>query len=161
MRQTLIDAGHRLVWQQLPRDLRRSLLFSTSSLLAPSISRKAALAAPFIVVGALRSATGLGESARLCLEALKVLGMPVYGIDIGPALMQPEANVAVEFEDGRHLMGAGTFIVHVNAPLMSLGMLSLPRSIVRGKRVVGYWAWELPEVPRDWLPGLAYVLVSS
>ena len=133
------------------------MLFSAAGLLAPAITRRAELGAPFIVVGALRTASGLGESARLCHDALKVMGLPVYGIDIGSALRHHDASVPFEFEDGRQLTGTGTLILHVNAPMMSFAMLALPRTIVRDKHVVGYWAWELPDVAGDWLAGMQYV----
>ena len=156
MKKKLLDAGHRLVWQRIPRETRRAMLFSAARLLAPVITPRAQPAAPFIIVGALRAATGLGESARLCHDALKVLGLPVYGVDIGSVLRQQD-GVPFEFEDGRQLTGTGTLILHVNAPMMSVAMLALPRTIVRDKHVVGYWAWELPSVPDDWLAGLQYV----
>ena len=40
-----------------------------------------------IVVGSLNTSSGLGQSARLCHDALQDLGLPTYGIDIGPGLM--------------------------------------------------------------------------
>ena len=157
MRSTLVSIMHRAVWQRLPRSLRRSALFSLADLLAPRISESCRAAGPIIVVGPLRTASGLGESARLCHDALKILGLPVFAIDVAPILMQSDDGVEFEFADGRLVAGPATLIFHVNGHLMSLAMLGLPRKLVRQSRIIGYWAWELPKVPSDWLRGMRFV----
>jgi glycosyltransferase involved in cell wall biosynthesis len=45
----------------------------------------------------------------------------------------------------------------VNSPLLPLALRHLPRGLVRGRRVIGYWAWELPVVPPDWRVGAHFV----
>jgi glycosyltransferase involved in cell wall biosynthesis len=112
---------------------------------------------PVIVAGALRNASGLGESARLCHDALKPSGPPVFGIDLTVGLMQPLDHPDFAFTDGRMHEGPGTLIVHVNSPLMPLAMWRLGRRLVRDKYVIGYWAWELPDVPADWRYGIPFV----
>src|SRR5215813_10551290 len=157
MLRSLLSGLHKEVWQRFPRGARRALLFSFAQALAPAITGGVRLSPPLIVVGALKTASGLGQSARLCHDALKALGLSVYGVDVGPMLMQSDDAVPFEYADGRHLNGAGTLILHVNAPLMSLAILAMPRTLIRDKYMVGYWAWELPRIPDDWLPGLRYV----
>ena len=148
---------HSAVWQRLPRSLRRSALFALADLLAPTISESCRVTGPIIVVGPLQTASGLGESARLCHDALKVLGHPVFGIDVTHILMQPDDGAGFQYADGRGVIEPATLIFHVNAPLMALAMLSLPRKLVRQSRVIGYWAWELSGVPADWLRGTRFV----
>ena len=48
-------------------------------------------------------------------------------------------------------------VVHVNAPSLPAAFLQLPRGFLRGRRVVGYWAWELPVVPDGWRVGVPFV----
>ncbi len=36
-------------------------------------------------------------------------------------------------------------------------MLRLPRGLLRGRRVIGYWAWELPTLPPAWRAGARFV----
>ena len=150
-------AFHRHLWRRFPRTLRRRALFAVANLLAPQIDRDLPFSAPIIVVGNFSTASGLGKSARLCHEALKALGLPIYGIDVGPSFMQSDDGMRFVFEDGRGVIGAGTLIVHVNAPLLSLALMAVSRKVVAEKRVVGYWAWELPSLPRDWIPGFSRV----
>jgi glycosyltransferase involved in cell wall biosynthesis len=148
---------HRYLWQSLPRRFRRWMMASVTAALAPRLDTGAPGGPPYIVAGALRSPTGLGESARLCHDALKAAGLPVYGIDLTGALFQQIDQTAFSFMDGRHLTGPGTLIIHVNAPLMPMALMRLGKAVVSHRRVIGYWAWELEKAPPDWRSGVAAV----
>jgi glycosyltransferase involved in cell wall biosynthesis len=45
----------------------------------------------------------------------------------------------------------------VNAPLLPWILGRLPRELVRSRRIIGFWQWELPAVPRDWRHGARFV----
>jgi glycosyltransferase involved in cell wall biosynthesis len=147
---------HRHVWQRLPYHARRRVLFAATSAVAPRPSARARPNAPFIVVGPLRTASGLGQSARLCYEALRMAGFDVRGIDLTSTLMQPVDFPSFEWIDGWSCLGPGTLIIHVNAPFLALALAQLGTR-VRDKFVVGYWAWELPSVPDEWSQGIPFV----
>lgn len=107
------------------------------------------------MAGELTRASGLGEGARLMLLALKRLGVPCWSLDIGhllpahrddlPALVpvEPPAGAAI--------------VLHVNAPLLPMVLLRLPRKLTQQHRIIGYWAWELPAVPAGWRVGARFV----
>lgn len=147
---------HRTLWQRLPRSFRREALFLTTAMVAPRPERFTRPVHPIVVAGVLRSASGLGQSARLCHDALRASGLPVYGLDLTAELMQPIDHPDFDFADGRRLE-SGTLLLHVNAPLVPLALWRLGRSRVRHAYVVGYWAWELPEMPADWRHGIPFV----
>jgi len=147
---------HRHLWQRLPHASRRYAFFRIIDLLAPRPTPNADARHPVIVVGTFRTASGLGESARLCHDALASAGLPVRGIDVTATMMHPEDFAGFEFEDGQACAGPGTLIIHVNAPLTPLAMLRLGR-VVRDKRIIGYWAWELPRLPDEWHRGRLFV----
>jgi glycosyltransferase involved in cell wall biosynthesis len=84
------------------------------------------------------------------LRALEHLGVRTYAIDTGPLLPGGQA-ISSDLPCGVPL------VVHVNAPWMATALLRLPRSLVRHRRVIGYWAWELPNVPADWRTGVPLV----
>ena len=153
----LVHTLHRHLWQRISYRWRRYALFRATALAAPRPSPNATPALPVIVAGALRSASGLGQSARLCHDALHHSGLDVYGVDLTSALMQPPDLPNFAFADGRAIEGPGILILHVNSPLIPLAMLHLGRRLVRNKRVIGYWAWELPYVPADWRHGVPFV----
>src|SRR5579862_7349736 len=99
---------HRQVWQRLPRSWRRRALFNASALAAPRITPNAKPALPIIVAGPLRTASGIGETARLCHSTLAAAGLPVYGVDLTTALMQELDLPGYPFEECGALRGAGT-----------------------------------------------------
>ena len=148
---------HRHIWQRLPQPWRRRALFYATSRIAPRPTPAAQGALPIIVAGALRTASGLGQSARLCHDALKSVGLQVFGVDLTRALMQSNDYSDFQFDDGSAIEGPGTLVLFINAPFVPLAMWRLGRKLVRDKRVVGYWAWELPEVPKEWRHGVPLV----
>ncbi len=148
---------HRQLWQRLPSGWRRAALFAATGVLAPRPSASAVAAPPLIVAGCLRTASGLGQSGRLCCDALRLAQENVYGIDLSAAMLQPVDQPDVAFVDGRELGGAGTVILHVNSPLVPMAMLRLGRRLLEGKYMIGYWAWELPRLPSDWRHGVPFV----
>lgn len=147
---------HRHIWQRLPYGLRRAALFRAASLLAPRPALSAVAGPPIAVAGTFRAASGLGASARLCLEALRAAGVPAAALDITAPLRQP-ASLPQPAPPNTVVDGPGTLILHVNAPLTGMALLAIGRRRAAGKRIVGYWAWELPEVPPHWALGVELV----
>jgi glycosyltransferase involved in cell wall biosynthesis len=148
---------HRHLWQRLPHQARRAVLFKLASWLAPPVTPDAEAKGPIIVVGMLCHASGLGAAARACYDALKNAGLPVYGIDLTTKLMHEVNDPGFTFDDGRHLLGQGTVLLHVSGPLVPLAMTYLGRSFVRQKRIVAHWFWELPTIPKDWSAAIPLV----
>jgi glycosyltransferase involved in cell wall biosynthesis len=87
--------------------------------------------------------------ARLMLLGLERLGVPSWALDLGTAIRgQGPAPVPPR---------GAPLLLHVNAPFLPLALLRMSRSALRGRRVIGYWAWELPVVPPDWRAGVRFV----
>jgi glycosyltransferase involved in cell wall biosynthesis len=127
------------------------MLASAAGLLAPRPDGSPAMATPGLAVaGELSRASGLGEVARLLLRALDHLGLPAIPLDIGTALGGGGA-MPDRLPPGLPL------VLHVNAPLLPLALLRLPRHLLRGRRVIGYWAWELPAISPEWRVGPGFV----
>ena len=131
---------HRL-WRALPREARRRWMVQGSAWLAPHPDQPAPRArAGIAVAGELDRASGLGEGARLMLHGLGALGVPAWAMRRGAAA--PEG---------------APLVLHVSAPQVPLALLRLGRAALRGRRVVGYWAWELPVAPDSWRACAAFV----
>ncbi len=131
---------------------RRRLVARVTALMAPKPDRPPPPAAGGVaVVGELSFPSGLGEGARLMLQALERLGIPTFPIDIGTFLPGGARQVTETLPPGVPL------VMHVNSPQMARAMMRLPRALVRGRRIIGYWAWELPTIPPDWREGAAFV----
>ncbi len=146
---------HRL-WQALPAERRRSLLARAAALLAPRPDLPPPAAqAGLVVAGELDRASGLGEGARLMLAGLAELGVPGWPLRAGLRVPGDAADMAIP--DPGPLPPRVPLVLHVNAPHVPAALLGLPRSITRGRRVIGMWAWELPVVPPGWAVGARFV----
>jgi glycosyltransferase involved in cell wall biosynthesis len=148
---------HRL-WGGLPPSLRRGALARTTAWLAPHPGPSAEPVLPgLIVTGELTRTSGLGEGARLMARAARELGLPVWTIDLPPPV-DAAPEVACGPEEPRGAPDDGVpLVIHVNAPMLPLALLRLPHGLTRHRRIIGYWAWELPAVPPEWHPALGCV----
>lgn len=152
---------HRFVWPLLPRAMRRNALFSLMRLRAPrAMAAAVGDDVDVYVVGYISTASGLGRSARLHLDEMMRQGRLVHPIDIGPSMLQqPDlpCPAGAVYPGNALPEGPGLVVVHVNAPFMAWANHILGQRFLAGKRIIGYWAWELPRIPRDWLDGFRYV----
>lgn len=147
-------------WQCLPVAIRRDLGKAILRFLAPRAGFSPALQAgtAITVAGLLRSPTGLGEGARLCADMLRAIGYPVGLHDVSTAFKQAllPLETAASSPDKAPQAG-GAIILHINPPDLPLTRLLLGRAQTREQRVIGYWAWELPQIPPAWRSGFDYV----
>lgn len=145
-------------WRCIPLRVRRPLFYAGTSVLAPRAARGAPKRpGPVTVAGLFRSTTGMGEGARLCLSSLRSLGLETRYFDLSATFGQqdlPDANLVGE--PARQEEG-GSLIVHLNAPYVPFALVAMGRRLVRHRRVIGYWHWELQEVPRSWRKGFRHV----
>ena len=150
---------HRL-WRALPAQSRRRWLARLTATLAPHPDRPPPpVIGGMAVAGEIGRASGLGEGARLMMAGLGQLGVPHWGLSAG-------LRVPGEVDDlqGGPCLPPGTMppagaalALHVNAPHVAAALLALKRPLLRGRRVVGCWAWELPEIAPEWRTGVDFV----
>ncbi len=141
-----IGLPHRL-WRWLPVAQRRRLLARATALLAPRPAASPPSAARGVAIaGELSCPSGLGESARLMIRAARAMGVPVWPVDIPPPTHWGRMRAGLV----GHPPPGVPLILHVNAPVLPLALLRLPRDLVRDRRIVACWAWELPSVPPEW-----------
>lgn len=139
-----LSLGHR-VWRWLPAGPRRAVVRGVTAALAPRPDRGVPAAGPgMAMLGEFGRSSGLGMGVRLVRQALEGMGVPAVALDVdaGRAPLPPA---------GMPLM------LHVNPPLLPLALLRQDRGLLRGRRVVGMWNWELPVVPAAWRVGFRFV----
>jgi glycosyltransferase involved in cell wall biosynthesis len=140
----------RRVWEALPRKLRRELLFGSMNALAPRLSMpEPSGAGSLTVAGYFAATTGLGEGARRMLHAMRAQGLAPITADLTFAHRQGPPGQPFIIPEG-----PGTIILHVNGPMLPWALWEVGRHAIKYKRVIAYWAWELPKLPRDWERGL-------
>ena len=142
-------AAVRSIWRLFPREARRRLFVRVTTMMAPS-SGETSERLPVVVAGVLSSATGLGESARMNIDGLRHAGLPFATVDLSGSLLA-EANLpAYRSRSSLSPEGAGTLIVHTPGSTLPYALLRCGKKTVHGKRLVGFWHWELPTLPEDW-----------
>jgi glycosyltransferase involved in cell wall biosynthesis len=152
----------RRLWRRLPHGARQRILFDASRLLAPRAAPAPAGGLPVAIAGMFSTASGIGEGARLAYAALDAAGLAPAAFDLSTAFGQ--AELAADPSLRPLGPGGGSLIVHVNAPYLPHALWLLGRARVSGRRIIGYWAWELPRLPASWrgaVPFLHEVWVPS
>lgn len=148
------DLLHR-AWRKIPYSLRLRFFRELAPVLAPRPTRHPKGGMPIGIAGWFSSASGLGEGARLGYRALDMSGMQPHGYDLSAAFAQNDLPDTITTRP--LLPGAGSLIVHINGPYMPYAMCALGRRQIAGRRIIGYWAWELPRLSDAWLPALKFV----
>jgi glycosyltransferase involved in cell wall biosynthesis len=147
----MIAAVHR-IWRLLPREARRRLFVRVTTLLAPETGETSGRL-PVVVAGVLSSATGLGESARMNIDGLRRAGLPFATVDLSGSLLADADLPSFTTESAISPVGSGTLIIHTPGSTLPYALLRCGRRLVHGKRLVGFWHWELPSLPEDWRYG--------
>jgi glycosyltransferase involved in cell wall biosynthesis len=154
LRSPWLRAARSVVWRRLPRPLRQRLLTAAFERHNRRVAIDATAAQPISVVGLLSTATGIGEGGRLAGRAFASLGYEVLSVDVSDIFQGAAAEGVVPppLEIGR-----GTAILHFNPDNLGALLTLLGRRRLRGKRIIGYWAWELQRIPSQWVPALQEV----
>jgi glycosyltransferase involved in cell wall biosynthesis len=149
MKHIVTKAGH-AAWRLLPREFRRNAMSGLAAFGAAKPDAVPPAASDGVAVaGDISGPNGLAESARIMHHALAARGLARGAIPLG-------LPSRVEAFAGTIPPGAALLAV-VNAPILPVGLLRLPRNFLAGRRVIGMWAWELPVVPAQWHYGGKFV----
>lgn len=145
-----MSAAVHSLWRALPHSLRRSV-FEKAALglgMAAAARSQPEARGPFIVAGALRAPTGLGQAARLLLAGLQAAGREVALIDLTDALRQPGGMPLPDAPPAAP--GPGVVLVPLTPPASSFALWRIGPRLLSGKRLVGHWVWEYPSTPAAW-----------
>lgn len=104
------------------------------------------------------TASGIGESARLCHQALNDCGVETLPFDLSSAFHQQDLHTNLTGARS-NLRNASTIVVHANPPEFERALFEMNLGWRQKKRIIGYWAWELPTFPKGW--DTAKALVSE
>lgn len=148
-------------WKQTPLPVREAvlaLLCYTHAQKRFSVPEKQTVT---FVLGAFRSSSGLAQGARLYANKKQKDGAHVIRVDVTDAMVQrpdfPLPNGVLSLEQALTLPEGGTVVIHANPPQFQLVLCKLGKQFLSNKRIIGYWAWELEEIPSLWVQALDYV----
>lgn len=109
---------------------------------------------PVCVTGYLSNPSGIGEGGRLTGKALVELGYNVLAVDVSELSDHGQtARSKIELLEP----GPGTLVLHFNPDNLPGILTVMGRRRLRGKRIIGYWAWETLRIPGHWLPSFEEV----
>ncbi|MDD2967111.1 MAG: glycosyltransferase [Desulfovibrionaceae bacterium] len=148
-------------WKKTPLPIREAVLALLCCAHAQKRFSVAEKKTVTFVFGAFRSSSGLAQGARLYADKKEKEGACVIRVDVTDAMVQradfllPE-NV-VPLEQALAMPENGTVVIHANPPQFQLVLCKLGKQFLANKRIIGYWAWELEEIPSIWEQALDYV----
>lgn len=144
----LLNLAHK-AWRLLPEDVRSACMTQAAALIAPRPSPPPEHSQGAVVAGDMQGHYGIAESGRVIHRALAQLGLARGTMDFGLPSMVPTHTTPLP-------EGAAVITV-LNAPLLPVAGARLPRKLLRGRRMIGMWVWELPQVPPEWRIGGEFV----
>ena len=102
---------------------------------------------PLVFSGFLDEVLGIGRAGRLAVGALEEAGFPVIGHGVRAAIMYSDPLAQLPFPTAEP---GGVWILHCNAPEARTVLTNIRRGLWRNRYLIGYWAWELEELPEAW-----------
>ncbi len=108
------------------------------------------------VIGFFHSATGIGESARLCARQLQHCGYKVRCRSV-EKVFRKQDEIEWQFRDTAQEREIGCRIFHLNPPMLPPAIFSMGMRNYRQTYNIGYWAWELERVPTEWRHATRYI----
>lgn len=112
---------------------------------------------PIEVIGFFESYSGIGESARLCALSLRDSGFKVKCTSV-EAVYRKTAAFSWPLDGFYHGDDKPSIrIFHLNPPMLPPAIFSLGFNAYKQSYNIGYWAWELEDIPSEWQSAVKYV----
>ncbi len=108
------------------------------------------------LLGYARAEMGIGESCRIAARNLEAVGIP-FGIlnftGTNSARMDDTSWMYKEINKPKYNVN----IFHINAEQMMEIYASYGNELFQNKYNIGYWHWELPDFPEEWIENFSLV----
>lgn len=101
---------------------------------------------PLIVSGFIHGTKGVSRAARLTIEGLRAADMPLTAHDLEALFTSGDATANLPVAQP-----GGVWLMHVNAPEAIAAMSRISSASWLGRYRIGYWAYELPRAPQQWV----------
>lgn len=157
-----------VLWRGLPTGARRRFWVALAAARRAALPVRTALAwrrgqaasraeDGIVVAGLLSDTRGVARAARLFADGAQAQGLLVARVDVGATLGLAPALEPATLPDAGALPRQGALISCLNPPELLRWLERDGLRVLRGRRHIGYWAWELPQAPPAWAKALAYV----
>lgn len=102
---------------------------------------------PLIVSGFINGTKGVSRAARLTVEGLRAAKLTVISHDLDALFSINDGTTATLPTTS----AGGVWLLHANAPEAIAAMSRISPGQWLGRYRIGYWAYELPRVPTQWV----------
>ena len=99
---------------------------------------------------------GFGQAARGIAEALEAANLPFNVVDFEIDNYLRHADTSWIHKETRNPEYDVT-ILAINPNEVGMSQLWLPKALFSNRYVIGYWFWELPEIPDSFVPSFSFV----
>lgn len=101
--------------------------------------------------GYIRGDFGIGEACRSLAEIIETQDIPMTIVEVANENVHSYGNTTWESKI-TNTFPYGINLMYTNAGGMLPFMESCSPQAFQGRYNIGYWAWELPELPDEWVP---------
>ena len=140
-----------LIWRMLdvaaPSAANRYLDYLVRTHVRRARQRAPAAAAPLAILGGFHLTIGIARTAQILRAGIEAADLPLHVMDCS-AVLRPIPGPPPR----PPAPASGTMVFCVNPPQMTPLLCHFGPRICRGKRLIGYWWWELDRMPRSWRP---------
>jgi len=113
------------------------------------------------LIGYLRAESGVGESARASLRALRSVEFPLALRDFQAGNVSRMGERVEQVEQAEQRVAVhppyAASLFHINADQLPLARTVIGEEPFQVRRRIGYWAWELENFPPEWCNAFAHV----
>ena len=102
------------------------------------------------ISGYVNSEFGLGEGVRSTIRALEAVNIPfvINNCTFNTFHRKLDSTYTNFCDDNPYPIN----IIHVNGDMINFFLNSVGIEYFKNKYNIGFWAWELPDFPKEWLP---------
>lgn len=143
----------RRLWKASPRPVRDAFGLAVGARLRDRLAAGVraqpwapGAASPIVVSAFFGGATGVAAAGRATATLLERAGFEVIRHDLA-TLLDAGGFQAHDLPGDPN----GVWLIHANPPEAKLALARLHRRVWEQRYRIGYWAWELPRAPADWI----------
>ncbi|MBT9447106.1 MAG: glycosyltransferase family 4 protein [Hyphomonadaceae bacterium] len=152
--------GARVLYRLLPMSLRLPAGRAMRAVLEPALAARLPKAQTGLrlpanaatLIGLFSAPLGHGTAAHLCALELRAAGVEVSEIDVSASVGAPVETMTANAKSND---GAAVLMMNPDTAVHALSRGAA--DLVRGRRVIGYWVWELEAPPSHWRVGRGLV----
>lgn len=137
------------LWQAQPHWLREKILtFLLMFLSQPVDANRPLRKGNIIISGLLGTTSGLGTSARCMLTLFKTDGLPALGSNASRLIFREDFDAGPLWPQSAEK--GGIVIFHLNPNMLPLAARAIGHEQFSVRRMIGFWAWEIETIPKQW-----------